>query len=116
MRQPIDVTWVRLPNVDWEIVKNYTEFVKLITERGVPDIVSFDHDLADEHYLQIINKNPVQFNYDQCKEKTGYDCAKFLVQYCMDNNIPFPEFYIHTQNPIGALNIFSYISSYQKSK
>ena len=36
--------------LDWEIVINYDEFVEWIKTNGIPEIVSFDHDLADEHY------------------------------------------------------------------
>ena len=34
----------------WEIVRNYEEFVKIIEGRGLPSLISFDHDLADIHY------------------------------------------------------------------
>lgn len=34
----------------WEIARNYEEFVNLIKSKGIPNIVSFDHDLAKEHY------------------------------------------------------------------
>ena len=33
-------------SVDWEIVRNYDEFVKIIIEKGIPEIISFDHDLS----------------------------------------------------------------------
>lgn len=35
---------------DWDVVKNYNEFVQYIEVNGVPEFVSFDHDLADFHY------------------------------------------------------------------
>ena len=35
---------------DWDIVKNYDEFVQYIEVNGVPKFVSFDHDLSDFHY------------------------------------------------------------------
>lgn len=31
---------------EWDIVRNYDEFVKIVTEKGIPQAVSFDHDLA----------------------------------------------------------------------
>ncbi len=34
---------------EWVIVRSYDEFVKTIEEMGIPQAVSFDHDLADEH-------------------------------------------------------------------
>jgi hypothetical protein len=35
---------------NWEIVRNYMEFVQWITINGLPDFISFDHDLADMEY------------------------------------------------------------------
>ena len=47
-------------------------------------------------------------------EKTGYDCVKWLCNYCQDNNIKFPKYYIHSMNDVGALNMLSYINNYIK--
>ena len=66
------------PLVEWVIVRNYNQFVEIIKQRGVPNHISFDNDLSDFDAANA--KTP---NY-QPKEKTGYDCAKFLVNYCQD--------------------------------
>jgi len=84
---------------NWVIVRTYNEFVKIITERGLPLLVSFDHDLAD------FNNNI---------EKTGYDCAKWLVNYCIDNNLDLPDYLVHSWNNVGSKNITSYIENYKK--
>lgn len=97
-RMPGDVTWVSLPSAVYRIVRSYDEFVDYITKNGVPSFVTFDHDLADQHY---------NGNYND--ERTGYDCAKFLVDFCADNGVKFPDYQIHSMNPIGRTNIDSYI-------
>ena len=90
--------------------KNYEEFTSFIDTHGLPDIISFDHDLAWEHYT------PEKFwnNYDESKkyqdaqvytEKTGLDCAKWLIEYCMDNKLSLPHYHVHSWNPVGADNI-----------
>lgn len=84
-------------------VKKYHEFVDWIEENGLPDMICFDHDLSDIH----INKSTY-------KEKTGYDCAKWLVEYCMDKNLPTPKFNIQSANPTGKMNIQSLLKNYQK--
>ena len=33
------------PDVDWFIVRNYNQFIDWIDKNGLPDIISFDHDL-----------------------------------------------------------------------
>jgi hypothetical protein len=98
---------------DWDIVRNYNDFVKYITENGVPDEISFDHDLADEHYdpSMYVSSEEYGKRYDKFREKTGYDCAKWLTDYCVENVIPLPTCYVHSMNPVGRDNIWSVILS-----
>lgn len=100
--------------LEWVIVKSYDEFVKQIETNGLPEVVSFDHDLADEHYLQYQKHRGKGFDYDEVKEKTGYHCAKWMTQYCVDNKKKFPKWFIHTMNPNGWENIKGEILSYLK--
>lgn len=93
----------------WTTVRNYNDFVKIIKERGLPKFISFDHDLATEHY-PIFEENinfgkPYEIPYAKYKEKTGYDCAKWLVEYCLDNKLTLPDFQVHSMNPVGKENI-----------
>ena len=90
---------------DWHIVRNYEQFVSRILEKGLPDMISFDHDLAEVHYLQS--------GSDEYTEKTGYDCAKWLVEYCMDHHLDLPEFYCHSMNPVGKENIESLLKNFK---
>lgn len=110
IRIPKDVTWVELPLVDWIIVKSYKEFVQIIEKDGIPTRVSYDHDLSEEHYPQGVGifigdprANHIQLPYDTYKEKTGYHAARYLIEYCIDKNIPFPEYTIHSMNPVGGV-------------
>lgn len=95
---------------DWDIVRNYDEFINYILKNGLPSVISFDNDLADEHYV------PSEYwdNYDLSKEfqesqsyreKTGNDCAKWLLEYCYENNLKLPQCMVHSANPVGADNI-----------
>jgi len=122
-RKPIDVTWIELPLVEWTVIRNYEQFTRHISAFGVPKRVTFDHDLADEHYPFTAenqeayknSKDPLIIPYKKYKEKTGYECAKWLIAYCQDRGVAFPEYYVHTMNPIGKQNIVSLIESYKKS-
>ena len=95
---------------DWIIVRNYYAFISLVQKKGVPEVVSFDHDLADIHYKKQ------EFDYDdENLEKTGYHCAKWLLYYCVDNNLKIPtRIIIHSMNPAGSLNIKSLFDTYIK--
>ena len=95
---------------DWVIVRSYDVFVSYIKEYGLPEFISFDHDLMDSHY----DYQTVNVDYSVL-EKTGYHCVKWLVDYCIDNNLTFPEYYVHSMNVEGKKNIISYIENYKKS-
>lgn len=116
-RDPKNVTWVNLPLVDWVIVRNYDQFVRCIQKNGLPEIITFDHDLADEHYAEYTAahdpKSPTKgnINYNKFKEKSGFECAKWLAQYCIDNGFEIPQYFVHTMNPIGGMNISSILES-----
>lgn len=93
----------------WTTVRNYKDFVETIKECGLPNLISFDHDLALEHY-PVFEENiafgkPYDIPYNKYKEKTGYDCAKWLVEYCLNNKLPLPDFQVHSKNPVGKENI-----------
>lgn len=103
----------------WVVVKNYNQFFKYILEIGVPDIVSFDHDLADQHYTpeeywEPYEKSKAWQDAQVYTEKTGKDCALFLCEYCRENNVPLPVYYCHSQNPVGKDNILGVLDFYKK--
>ena len=119
IRMPIDVKWMQMPLGPWIIVRSHDEFVKHITKNGLPLYLSLDHDLADEHYRPSMynpDKHYTQYYTDGTfKEKTGYDCAKWLCDYCLDNNLNFPDYQVHSMNPVGVENIRGYIESFKKN-
>ena len=116
-RFPHNVTWVEgfIPWDLYEIVRNYGEFVAMIESFGVPRFVSFDHDLGDEHYAAMVRECKGEQNVSYGNEKTGLDCAKWLVEYCNARDIPFPAFNVHSMNPVGKIRILGYIDSARKA-
>ena len=91
INQPYEVIWV----------KSYNEYVSWITENSLPDAICFDHDLGWES--------------QEIEEKTGMDCAKWLVEYCMDNNKKLPLYNIQSANPVGKDNIDGLLKSFIKN-
>lgn len=95
-------------------VRNYEEFVCFLKVYGMPDFISFDHDLADEHYpWNDPSYKTGSLNYDSYKAKTGWHCAKYIVDN--DLGLPFLGWQVHSQNDIGASNIMELLSTYQYS-
>lgn len=118
MRNPHDVVWEQIPNKPWTIVRSYNDFVQYIENVGyVPEFICYDHDLADSHYKSLphLNKSYGKIDYNSFKEKTGYECAKWMVRYCIERGIKHPPYVVHSMNPVGKLNIISWIESYNKS-
>jgi len=107
------VKWLHA--TDWTIVRSYSEFVKIITERGLPGFITFDHDLSDEHVCDytLEVKHTGVINYGKYHEKTGMDCAKWLVDYCIDKKLKLPLFTVHSANPVGVANITSLLNNFK---
>lgn len=87
----------------WVIVKSFDEFVKSIIDNNIPQNASFDHDLGDF----IVEDGEIV-------ERTGYDCVKWLVDYCADNKLKLPNCLVHTSNTVGSVNIQKYIENSKK--
>jgi hypothetical protein len=104
---------------DWDIVRNYDEFVHYIETNGLPELISFDHDLADFHYdfkpedYESMTQEEMILKFGSM-EKTGLDCAKWLVDFCFLNRSELPPFLVHSANPIGKKNIESYLGNAEK--
>lgn len=77
-------------------LRSFTEFITYIEANGLPDFISFDHDLG--------------------LQESGYDCAKWLVAYCLDNEMELQDFVVHSQNPVGKQNIASLLSNFRNRK
>lgn len=105
---------------DWVRVRSYLEFEqllnKLISEGKYNeiDLISFDHDLADEHYTSDMWKGKDYYNkhYNSFKEKTGLSCAQLLVDKCLDHNLKLPRYYVHSLNPVGGPNILYLLDNF----
>jgi len=108
---------IRNPKGDgWEIVRNYDDFVQFINENGLPDEISFDHDLGDDIKKESSIYDLFENQYTESKKesKSGYDCAKWLCNYCWTNGLPIPSWNVHSANPVGRDNIIQILKSFEK--
>lgn len=95
------------------VVRSFAEFVKHIELRyeadgaaGMPSNVAFDHDLEQAHY---------QHNYTGDNEGNGADCARWLVQFCLDRDLTFPRASTHSMNPAGRKAILmAFVDGYRQ--
>lgn len=105
-RDPIDVKWgspqeqTLYRDSDWIIARDLPEVVEIILTLGMPEIISFDHDLGDN-------------------KATGYDIVKMLTDLIMDGgeiyNLPDNfQYLVHSKNPVGSTNIKMYLDNFME--
>lgn len=92
---------IRLPTTQlpWIVKQSAESAIEYVVKHGFPEYISFDHDLGEN-------------------VMSGYDFAKWLVEYDMDTGL-MPEtfaFNVHSANPVGATNITEYLNNYLKVK
>ena len=104
------------PNNEYSIiwVRDYKEFTDYIDQEGLPDFISFDHDLKPEHYTPEYfwddyeeSKKYQEWKSQYYEYPTGEGCAKWLKQYCELYKQKLPKYNIHSHNPVGADKIKS---------
>ena len=97
-RDPLENDWLNFSpigkDVDTHWVTNYQDFIDWIMVNDLPDAICFDHDLGEV--------------------MTGFDCCKWLVEYCLNNNKQLPLYGIQSANPVGKQNIDMYLKNFIK--
>ena len=87
------------------VVRNYDEAIEIIKKYGVPNYISFDHDLGVDDEGELL--------------KSGYDLAKWIVENDLNGSYKLPSnftYKVHSQNPVGKKNIISLLNAYLKYK
>ena len=83
----------------WSVARSVEEFQQLILSGEPITHLSFDHDLGEENGAPVLS---------------GMDAAKWLVELCLDDpsyGENLKEVIVHSANPAGAENIWSYFLS-----
>ena len=72
---------------EWVVAKSLAEFKRAVLTRGIPEVVSFDHDLTEPHY-----------GHDYSDKLTGYDAMLWLGEHCEKTGQEFPFWAVHSMN------------------
>lgn len=91
----------------WTIVRNYEDFCEFIDKFGIPEMVSFDHDLCEEHiryYFDFTSKNGY-IDYSNIRTKTGKHCAEYFVEKWTEAGKPSTQVFVHSANRWGQVEI-----------
>ncbi len=113
LRNPFEGKWIEefapeylnSGSIIW--VLNYEEFIEWIRKNGLPQKICFDHDLGEDVAIKLVSKGVNKKKAREVKKlaKSGYDCAKWLVDYCIDHDLQIPDWDIQSANPVGKENI-----------
>jgi hypothetical protein len=95
----VPMVYKNLTDDDFIIVRNFTDFKKIILKKGLPDFISFDNDLG-------LDANDII-------APDGYAAAKWLV-YESGLDLTKLKFYVHSANPVAAQQIQSLLDNYIK--
>lgn len=81
------------------VARSLSDVVLLVKTKGMPSFISFDHDLGENM-------------------PTGLDIAWWLIEHDLDNDsLPTDfDFYVHSQNPVGAANIKGLLRGYLEKR
>ena len=120
VRNPVERDWLVFSpigrDVDVVWVKSYFEFTTWIEKNGLPDAICFDHDLGEDESIERVKRglSKRQARILKKEAKSGMDCAKWLVEYCIDNKLSLPKYNIQSANPVGKENIDSLLKNFTK--
>ena len=79
----------------YTLARTVDEAKELILKNGMPQTISFDHDLGGV--------------------STTIDLIKWIIEGYLDGNIEIPagfKYYVHSMNPVGRENIHSLMQSF----
>lgn len=93
----IDMVYSKSMESEFDIVRNYNDFVNYIIKNGLPDFISFDNDLGLDENGEVA--------------PDGYVAAKWLV-FDSGLDIKNLKFYVHSANPVAAQQIQSLLDNY----
>jgi len=82
------------PSDDYVVVRSSQDAIDHIKANGWPTFISFDHDLGGDDTTMVFLKR--------------------LMNEIWDGKTNPPDYQIHSANPIGKLNIQSFMESWKK--
>ena len=87
------------PDGPWVIARSQPEAQWIISARGLPEMISFDHD------------------YGPPEAGNGHDLASWLVEEALDGRLDLRnlQYQVHSRNPVGQINIRGVLDSYLNS-
>lgn len=90
-----DPSWTYGSEGSWIVARSTEEAKSLVVSKGMPQVMSLDHDLGGS---------------DQAT-----DFLSWLAREYWDGVQPIPAWQIHSANPVGSANMQSFMDSWKRS-
>ncbi|MEZ4408543.1 MAG: cyclic-phosphate processing receiver domain-containing protein [Polyangiales bacterium] len=78
---------------DFVIARSSAEAIAVVSSRGLPALLCLDHDLGGDDTVMA-----------------------FLRWWTERVDAPFPELYVHSENPVGRRNVESFVRSWNRAR
>jgi hypothetical protein len=95
----VDMIYDKSIESEFDVVRNYADFVHYIQKNGLPDFISFDNDLGLDETGEVA--------------PDGYAAAKWLV-YESGIDLRNLKFKVHSANPVASVQIDGLLKNYIK--
>ena len=88
----------RRNNENWIVARNSLQAIELIKQKNLPVMFSFDHDLGGNDTCMVFLRQ----------------LEAWMLETYPDKLPSCPNFMVHSANPVGKLNIISFMNSWRK--
>lgn len=82
------------PSNEWIVVRSTNDALAYVEKYGMPQFISFDHDLGENDTTMIF--------------------LRTLVNHVWNGKDTPPEYAVHSANPVGKENIISFMESWKR--
>ena len=85
------------PDDSWWVVRSSKAGIEFLHAYGIPDEISFDHDLGGDDTAMVF--------------------VNYMIEAVLDKTLEMPKgfrYVVHSANPVGSLNIKSKMDSFLK--
>ena len=94
----VDMVYKNPEDWDFEVIRNIDDFKNTILDKGVPEFISFDHDLGKDDNGNVVD---------------AYQALKWMV-FDLELDLRNMDYKIHSANPLALEKIYCLIKNLNK--
>ena len=103
----------------FDTVRDFDGLKEWVEVNGIPNLVSFDHDLHAEHTSFFYENggwgSPPDPDQGCFVNPTGYELAEWLLRESVERGVHPRYMMVHSRNPLGSDRILSLLTAHTES-